>query len=310
MGWWRGPPADRAAAGQTAAHGPRRQAAARAQRACTIGGWSQSRVALVQQVWGQGFAKPGGEDAALALLEPLGLSADMHVLELGAGLGGTTRLAARRFGAQVTGFEPNPALARAGMALSTTDGLSGKAPVRAFDLMKGEPGTYDCVISSGHLFSVRNKCTVLHVLESLLNAEGQIHFTDFALPSRKHRSKALTDWMASDPERPSPWSAAGYTDQLKLLKFDIYDQADITGETAKTITRAWAAHLAGLQQSRPDRTAMAELLEEFEIWARRVKLLESGDLQVCRIHAGKRSRRKETPKPPPTKPKIQLMSNW
>lgn len=311
MNWWRGQDsAQGGTAPKPAAPAKPRPATKSPGQSAPTGGWSNGRIALAQQVWGQGFAGPGGEKAVLELVEPLGLNAEMHILDLGAGLGGGARLVTRHFSAKATGFEPDPMLAKAGMTLSTMSGLASMAPIGSFNLNYSEQRTYDRLISKEFLFAVKNKEGLIHAVQKALTDDGQIHFTDYVLPARGHRSKALKSWMEEDPARPRPWAAENYVDLLKTLKFDIRAQDHITEESRKTISRTWAIYLAGLQHSKPDRAAMIEILDEFAIWARRVKLMESGDLRVCRIHAGKRPPPKAAPKKPPGKPTIKLLSNW
>ena len=269
----------------------------------------KSRVDLLQEVWGRGYSRPGGDDAIFGLVDPLGLTSESYVLDLGAGLGGSTRLIARHFGANVTGYEPDPELSQAAMALSAADGLSNRAPIRNFDLLQCQDGSFDCLVSSGFLFSVHNKRSLFEAAGRFLGGKGQIHFTDFVLPARKHQSQALSDWMAKDPAQPMPWSADGYRAQLKALNFEICDEEDLSEETGKAITLAWAGFLSGLRENPPDKSAVAKILSEFETWANREKLLEEDDLRFYRIHARRLQRRKK-PKPKKRKKKIQLMSNW
>jgi hypothetical protein len=55
--------------------------------------------------------------------------------------------------------------------------------------------------------------------------------------------------------------------------------------------------MASVDQSKLDNAMVSAMVDEAEIWARRVKLLEAGDLKVCRFHALK-------------KPSDKLLSDW
>ncbi|HLU91831.1 MAG TPA: hypothetical protein VKZ46_04530, partial [Pedomonas sp.] len=50
------------------------------------------RLEVMQQIWGKGMSGPGDEDYILRLVKPLGLSPAHTVIDVGAGLGGATRL--------------------------------------------------------------------------------------------------------------------------------------------------------------------------------------------------------------------------
>ena len=73
--------------------------------------WTPARVAIADELWGDGNVLPGGEDEVLRLAAPLGLSAASSVLLLGAAGGGAARAIAGGLGAWVSGHEADPALA-------------------------------------------------------------------------------------------------------------------------------------------------------------------------------------------------------
>lgn len=60
--------------------------------------WETARIALAQEVWGDGLAGPGGVETILDLVKPFGLTPARRLLDLGAGQKlrpGTLRAAAR-----------------------------------------------------------------------------------------------------------------------------------------------------------------------------------------------------------------------
>jgi SAM-dependent methyltransferase len=253
--------------------------------------WTTSRIELVQQVWGEGFAGPGGEEGILDLVKPLGLTAAMNVLEVGAGLGGATRIMVDRFGAWVTGFESDGKLAEAGMELSTKAGIAKKAPIQSFDPehFEAKPKAYDCLVSKEFLFTVEDKERLFRVFNTILKDNGQLLFTDYVLPAPDQRSKALESWVERDPDHPKLWAMQNYIEELTKQKLDIRIQEDITEESRKVITQAWAEYMASVDHSKLDNAMVSAMVDEAEVWARRVKLLESGDLKVCRFHALKKT---------------------
>ena len=111
--------------------------------------WETSRVTLVQKVWGEGFASPGGRNHILNMVQIFGLDPAMSVLDLGAGLGGAVRTMCEKFGVWVTGFEVDEILVEAGMGLSVKYGMGEKAPVHAFDpaTFAHKQASVDCVFS-------------------------------------------------------------------------------------------------------------------------------------------------------------------
>lgn len=66
----------------------------------------------------------GGIEATEALLDPLGITAEMRVLDLGSGIGGTARYIASRFHAHVTGVDLTYGFVETAKTLSEMTGLS------------------------------------------------------------------------------------------------------------------------------------------------------------------------------------------
>jgi SAM-dependent methyltransferase len=203
--------------------------------------WETSRVTLVQKVWGEGFATPGGHNHILDMIKILGLDPALTVLDLGAHLGGAGRVMSGKFGVWVTGFEADPALVEAGMGLSVKAGMGEKAPVLAFD-----PGTFehkqssvDCVFSKEFLFTVADKRKFLKAVEDLLKPKGQLLFTDFVLAKPNLRSPTLENWIENEPERPYPWAIEDYEEAFGGLRIDIRVAEDITKAFRAMVIKGW-----------------------------------------------------------------------
>lgn len=254
--------------------------------------WTPSRIELVQQVWGDGLTGPGGQERILELVKPLALNPAMSLLDLGAGLGGAARIVAEHFGTWVTGFEADHQLTDAGMAMSTQAGFAKKAPIQAFDPenFEGKPKTYDSMFSKEFFFTVQDKDRLFRHINTILKDQGQILFTDYVLAEPGLSTPALDAWRASEPTKPAPWAMEDYEKALSELKLDLRIAEDITEETRALITQAWASYMASVDHAGLDNASVSAMIEEAELWTRRVKLLESGDLKAYRIHAIKKQR--------------------
>src|SRR3546814_16629878 len=82
------------------------------------------RLEVMQQIWGKGMSGPGDEEYILRLVKPLALNPAHTVIDVGAGLGGATRLIAEKFDIWITGLESDREVADKGMELSTMAGLA------------------------------------------------------------------------------------------------------------------------------------------------------------------------------------------
>lgn len=72
----------------------------------------------------------GGLQATEDLIAQLALGPDMHVLDIGSGLGGTSRFVAGRTGAKVTGIDLTPEFVEIARALSAAVGLADRTDFR------------------------------------------------------------------------------------------------------------------------------------------------------------------------------------
>ncbi len=252
--------------------------------------WETTRVSLVQRVWGEGFASPGGRDHILTMIKLFALDPAMTVLDLGAGLGGATRTMCSKFGVWVTGFEADEALAEAGMALSVKAGMGEKAPIKAFDPDKFEhkQKSVDCVFSKEFLFTVGDKAKFLTAIEDLMKPKGQFLFTDFILAKPSLRSPTLGTWIEHEPLKPHPWALEDYQDALTTVHLDIRVAEDVTKMFRAMVIKGWADYTQSTRRGSIGEEAAPALVDEVELWSRRIQAIDSGDLKVCRMHVFKK----------------------
>ncbi len=252
--------------------------------------WETSRVVLVQKVWGEGFTTPGGRNHVLTMVQIFGLDPAMTVLDLGSGLGGAARIMCEKFGVWVTGFEVDKALAEAGMALSVKAGMGEKAPIHAFDpaTFTHKQGSVDCVFSKEFLFTVKDKRKFLKAVEDLMKPKGQFLFIDFMLAKRHLRTPILETWLENEPQRPLPWAIEDYQEALGELRLDIRVTEDVTKAFRAMVIKGWADYTESTGPGSVGNEFAPALVDEVELWTRRIQAIDSGDLKVCRVHAFKK----------------------
>jgi cyclopropane fatty-acyl-phospholipid synthase-like methyltransferase len=261
--------------------------------------WEAARVKLVQDIWGQGFASPGGRDYILSRVTIFALDPAMTVLDLGAGLGGAARIMCEKFGVWVTGFEADAALAEAAMALSVKAGMSEKVPINVFDpkVFEHKAKSVDCVFSKEFLFTVANKPKFLKAVERLLKLKGQFLFTDYVLAKPHLKTPVLKEWIAHEPLKPYPWAIEDYHDALTGLHLDIRVTEDVTEDFRAMVIKGWTDYIQSTRRGRLSADSARVLVDEVERWTRRMQAIDSGDLKVCRMHVFKKDSEK-------------MMSDW
>ena len=246
----------------------------------------QPHIKVAQQIWGEGFMRPGGAAAILTLVKPFAINPSMTVMEFGAGLGGGTRAVSAEFDVWVHGFEPDPILAAGGHELSVKKGTK-KAEIKPCTMQDFQPkaASYDCVYSSEALYKVPEKEKVLTVCERALKARGQIALTDFVrTPGTKPDDSRLTSFATRTGKPGQFWSGEEYVAKLKALKFDIRVDEDQTATYRAAIIDAWVTFTSEAPGLACAKVHPKESVAEVALWTRRVAALDSGALQLRRYY--------------------------
>ncbi len=87
----------------------------------------------------------GGRQASKDFLDQLGFTPDMHILDVGCGLGGAARFAALRYGSRITGIDLTPEYVATGNSLSEWVGLRPRVSLHEGNAlaMPFDDGTFD-----------------------------------------------------------------------------------------------------------------------------------------------------------------------
>ncbi|MDP2698180.1 cyclopropane-fatty-acyl-phospholipid synthase family protein [Thalassospira sp.] len=253
-----------------------------------IGNWPPERLKLYAKLFDRGIMKPGGHDYAMELAKPLALDETMSCLEIGARIGGAARLLADKFGVWVTALEQDGELALIGMDRSVTAGVQKKVPVQKYDPQNPEirQKYFNVVYSVGEMFLIEKKDTFLLQIAESLREQGQLLLTDYVMTNKSsEQSDLYKNWLAHEEIMPHPWTAERYKDVLQKLKFDIRISKDETALHLSHIKSAWAGLAQEMKGGEIDPDFNTFLEQELEMWMRRVKLLETGELAYYRFYA-------------------------
>jgi len=247
--------------------------------------WHATRLEVAEKLWGEGFIGPGREDYLPTLVKPLGLNPAMSVLDLGAGLGGTTRLMAGKFGAWVTGLEVSPLLVKEGKDRSYQLGLVRQAPIEAYDPEDFRYGKrVDAIFAKEAFFAVANKEGLIDGVCAALKPRGQLLFTDYVAEPEAADNRTFQSWLTREPQVVSPWSVAQYQAALEQRQLDLRICEDITDQLRHLILTSIQALTDHLAQFGLAQETKLHLLDEVELWAMRVAALQNG-LRCYRFYA-------------------------
>jgi cyclopropane fatty-acyl-phospholipid synthase-like methyltransferase len=163
----------------------------------------------------------GGRQASEDFISQLELSADDHTLDIGCGIGGTSRFVASRFGCRVTGIDLTPEFVSTGQTLCDWVGLSGQIELHHGDAteMPFTDETFDAAF-------------MLHVGMNIANKTGL--FAEVYRLIKPGAMFGIYDVMQTSDEvltYPVPWSSIPgtsalasedeYVEALELAGFNI-----------------------------------------------------------------------------------------
>ncbi len=251
--------------------------------------YSDSHIAFAELAWGEGSIGPDSQAFVLDLAKPLALDPKHSVLNLGAGLGASTRAIAKAFDVWIEGLEANSTLAKLAAERSVKAGLGERAMVRHYDPEAADlqEGRYDAIFSREALFVVANKKALFEGLRDALKANGQLLFTDFVLSDPGAEDAAVKSWKDKEAEAPTLWTIKQVTDGLTSLGLEVRISEDISDRFQQVVQQEWARLLDKVQQNQLPRRLQNYLTEAAELERYRMAALDGGSLRVYRFHTYK-----------------------
>jgi cyclopropane fatty-acyl-phospholipid synthase-like methyltransferase len=251
--------------------------------------WSESRIAMAEELWGEGYLSPGGASELARLAAPLGLSAASSLLLLGAEMGGPAHTLAGELGVWVAAHEADPQLAaraalhiqRAGKALAKRASVAAWNPQAPVFRQK----FYHHAIA---LEAVRHQVPepVLAAIAAALKPHGQLVLVETVAPAPLDRTDpAVAAWCRLEGRAPVLPGEEAITRMLGRLGFEVRVVEDMSARHMKLAVLGWKRLLRTLAAERPNPTRAAAVVVEAELWMRRIRLMHDGRIRLLRWHA-------------------------
>ncbi len=161
----------------------------------------------------------GGAAATAAVAEQLGLTPEMHLLDVGSGLGGPARHIAARYGCRVTGIDLTPGYVAAANSLTARMGMQARLDFRVAlaDRLDFADGSFDGVLLLHVGMNVADKPGMFAAMHRVLKPGGFVAVYDvmrlaegdlvFPLP---WSSVAETSFVAAPEVYRAALTAAGF----------------------------------------------------------------------------------------------------
>ncbi len=247
--------------------------------------WDSGNISMAQNLWGEGFAEPGGPAFAKKVLLPMKFESSNTILDLSAGLGGTSCILAKEYNLWLDAYEANADLAARGYQFASRHGMASKVPIEHvdFETLDLPKKKYDQIYSRDSLFMIKNKKNVIKQIAKSLKHKGQVLIVDYML-SENSNSAAVKKWLESEPERPHPWTSDLYRTALTHYGITVWTTNDLSEEYLEQIHEGWLEMVNKIDKGNFDRNSINALMREGEIWLNRAHAIEAGDLTIKRIH--------------------------
>jgi SAM-dependent methyltransferase len=247
--------------------------------------WSAPRIKIAELIWGDGFTFPGGVDHVLHMVKPMTLTSAKSMLDIGCGLGGTTRTIAKTFGTWVVGMEMSPILAKTGMEYSEKAGMTKKAPIQHFDpaSTKLPPKKYDAICVRNIFGNLDDKQALLNQVAQALRPGGCLLVSDFAISQPDADSAAFRAWSEGEESPPRLCTLDDFKRSCEGLKLDLRVVEDMTAEFREIVVKGWASLAEIMEGKSLDPEEAKGLAHELQLWQRRLAAFASGELRVVRI---------------------------
>lgn len=255
--------------------------------------WDKGRIEIAQLIWGKEYCGPGGPDHIIAISKLLTLNPEMSMVDLAAGLGGAARVLAEHFGVWVSGYETSQALVDSGNALSLMAGKTKKAAMARLDIHAAQPfdRRFDRALANGFLSRLEDKPAMLKKIDQALKPEGMLLINDFFARDEHVLSHPdMAQWLSKETS-PLYFSTLNHmTEALEALGLHIRVNEQTSGEYVKLVTDAWRNAEGLVANLMADDTSAVKtklLMREAELWAKRLELIKSKQIEVRRILAVK-----------------------
>ncbi len=251
-----------------------------------------ARGIVSQALWGEGNLTPGTAEFVAQLTSRLGLSPEMSMLDLGAGLGGPARAISSAYGIWVTAYEAVPLYVKIGMEQSVMHGMAKKVAMSQFETetVKLPQRKFDCVFSKEMMHHIQIKERLLQEIEQTLKTGGQFFLTNYVVTGNGNDSPHVAAWNEADKQDSKFWTKDDYVAALAKAKLDLRVSEDLTPQYCEMIAegfRGLKRNMDRLIEEETDPKRQSELLHalafESNRWAVRAEALNSGDFAVYRF---------------------------
>ena len=154
--------------------------------------YTRAGILKYEKVYGHGFISTGGFDSTREIVKMLNLQADMEVLDVGSGIGGSAFHMAQAYGAHVHGLDlSHNMLAIAHERLQEIN-IDSRVTFEFGDILESSADSkYDVVYSRDAFLHIPQKAQLFQILKRALKPDGLMFFTDYCWGAGTHSTEFL-----------------------------------------------------------------------------------------------------------------------
>jgi len=244
-------------------------------------------VVLRQWIYGPGCLLPADETYLKEIMSPMGLTPEMSVLDLNAGMGGTGLAITQEWKSYITGFDRNPDLVKAGASFLRTQKAGRRVQLAPYDPEHFElrPAFYDGVIAREVISTLADKEAFLHAVSLGLKSFGQVVITDFVRGDAPTDDAAYCGWAERQERKPLLWAGEEYAACLERLGCNVLIAKDTTASYRSLLLRSWRSFLDHPELRNLRGRRALPLLSEVERCIRTLAAIDAGALRYFYVYA-------------------------
>ena len=175
------------------------------------------------------------------------------------------------------------------LALAEQAGLGDKVAMieGAIGNCNIEPDSRDAVFSRGALLGLAEKDAAFLEIWNILKPGGQALFADFMAKTADEAKEDAAEWAKFEKMKPYLATVDQIRQGLSAAHLDVHELEDISSLFCSHILRGLAGLTETLKKGSVPKDQRPWVMWEVELWARRIAMLQAGNIGFYRVHASK-----------------------